>query len=129
MPPSASGTPKRRSKQPNTAPAPATLRSHHSASSRPPATQGPATAAMVGFETLIRQIPSQPSAVSSRSKATRSAPAQNTPLAPVRIPTRASGSASKSFQARYKPSAVARSMALRRSGRSMVITATGPVRS
>ena len=84
---------------------------------------------MVGFETLIRQIPSQPSAVSSRSKATRSAPAQNTPLAPVRIPTRASGSASKSFQARYKPSAVARSMALRRSGRSMVITATGPVRS
>jgi len=44
-----SGTPQRRQKTPMVASALMTRRSHHSASSRPPATQKPSTAATVGF--------------------------------------------------------------------------------
>ena len=49
VPPSISGTPKRRSVKPKRALGVATRRSHHSASSKPPARHQPDTAAIVGF--------------------------------------------------------------------------------
>ncbi len=75
-------------------------RSHHSASSSPPARQNPEIAAIVGLEGVRRVNPIGPSADISRpaivSVAFRSAPAQkDTPPAPVSTITRASSSASK----------------------------------
>ena len=75
-------------------------RSHHSASSRPPARQKPEIAAIVGLLGVRRVKPIGPSALIRRSRmvsvAFRSAPAQkDTPPAPVRIITRASSSRSK----------------------------------
>ena len=68
VPPSSSGTPQRRQNTPNTASSSTTRRSHHSASSSPPATAWPATAAITGFESSMRDGPIGPS-VASRSKA------------------------------------------------------------
>ena len=75
-------------------------RSHHSASSRPPASAKPEIAAIVGFDGVRRVKPIGPSSLISRgpnvSVAFRSAPAQKeTPPAPVSTITRASSSASK----------------------------------
>ena len=100
VPPSISGTPKRRSVKPNVDPSDAIRRSHQSASSMPPASAQPSTAAIVGFDGVSRVKPSGPSARSSRganvSIAFRSAPAQNAmPPAPVTTRARASSSASK----------------------------------
>ncbi len=50
VPPSISGTPKRRQKTPSTASRSATRRSHHSASSSPPATAWPLIAAITGLD-------------------------------------------------------------------------------
>ena len=50
VPPSISGTPQRRQKTPNTPVSSAIRRSHHKASSRPPATAYPDTAAMTGLK-------------------------------------------------------------------------------
>lgn len=54
------GTPQRRQKTPNTAEASATRMSHISASSRPPATAYPETAAMTGLEKCMRVGPMGP---------------------------------------------------------------------
>ena len=75
-------------------------RSHHNASSSPPARQNPEIAAIAGLEGVSRVNPIGPSAEVSLlaivSVAFRSAPAQNdTPPAPVSTITRASSSASK----------------------------------
>ena len=61
VPPSISGTPQRRQNTPNTAPSSATRRSHQSASSSPPATAYPATAAITGLPRRIRVGPIGPS--------------------------------------------------------------------
>ena len=50
VPPSISGTPQRRSNRPNVEPSVAIRRSHHSASSTPPARHQPEIAAIVGFD-------------------------------------------------------------------------------
>ena len=78
VPPSISGTPKRRSVKPSFDPSAAIRRSHHSASSSPPARHQPPMAAIVGFVGVSRVKPSGPSARSRRdtnvSIAFRSAP-------------------------------------------------------
>ena len=55
-----SGTPQRRSRHPKRAPSPHTRRSHHAASSNPPATHQPSMAAMTGFDSGSRVGPSGP---------------------------------------------------------------------
>ena len=60
VPRSTSGTPKRRQYTPSDASTAATRRSHHSASSRPPATAGPSIAAMTGFDSAAGSGPSDP---------------------------------------------------------------------
>ena len=57
VPRSISGTPKRRQKMPNTAPSPTTRMSAHSASSMPPATACPSTAAITGLVSRSRLGP------------------------------------------------------------------------
>jgi hypothetical protein len=93
-----SGTPQRRSVQPNRASSVAIRRSHHSASSRPPAKHQRLIAAIVGFGGVRRVKPSGPPGSCSRgaivSSALRSAPAQKASgPAPVRTSTRAPSSA------------------------------------
>jgi hypothetical protein len=135
VPPSISGMPQRRQNTPNTASSAATRRSHQAASSSPPATAWPSTAAITGLVVSTRVGPTGPSpsgvtrlargAPGSRM-ALRSAPAQNVPLAPVSTATPAVSSASKRPKAATSSSAVGRSMALATSGRSSVTTATPP---
>ena len=60
VPPSMSGTPQRRSRQPKRADRPATRRSHHAANSMPPATHQPSIAAITGFDSCRRVGPSGP---------------------------------------------------------------------
>ena len=73
VPPSISGTPKRRSVKPRRASAVATRRSHQSASSSPPASAQPEIAAIVGFDARSRVNPSGPSGRwSSQSDTVRS---------------------------------------------------------
>jgi hypothetical protein len=136
VPPSISGTPHRRQNTPNVAVSATTRRSHQSASSRPPATACPSTAAIVGLRVRRRVGPIGPSRVSVRRfrrdssvSACRSAPAQKVPPAPVRTPATRSSSASSSSNAASRADAVGPSTALRTSGRSMVTTRTGPSRS
>lgn len=82
VPPSISGTPQRRLNTPKVASSSATLRSHHSASSSPPATAYPATAAITGLPSRSRVGPigPSPSAATRLARAVpiafRSAPAQ-----------------------------------------------------
>src|SRR4051794_21260868 len=130
VPPSISGTPQRRQKTPKTASVAATRRSHHRASSSPPATANPSTAAITGLSSSIRGGPMGPGPERSSSIwlplpaaiAARSAPEQNVPPAPVSTATVSSSSASKSRNADSSASAVARSTALRVRGRSIVTT-------
>ena len=61
VPPSISGTPQRRQNTPNTALSSTTRRSHQQASSSPPATAWPATAAITGFCSAMRVGPIGPS--------------------------------------------------------------------
>ncbi len=114
VPPSINGTPKRRSVNPSRALSVAIRRSHHSASSSPPARHQPETAAIVGFEARRRVKPSGPSGRPSSQAPTvpsgsspenscalsanafRSAPAQKASgPSPVSTSARASSSASK----------------------------------
>ena len=142
VPPSMSGTPQRRQNTPNTASSSTTRRSHHSASSSPPATAWPATAAITGFESSMRDGPIGPSVASRRRR--RRPWARDAVLAgrgrhrlevgagaegavsPNRTPTRASSSASKARKASASASAVARSTALRTCGRRRITVVTGP---
>src|SRR5437764_9102436 len=134
VPRSIRGTPNRRQYTPKTAPRAATRRSHHRASSRPPATAWPSTAATTGFDRYIRVGPMGPlpstetdtGRGSPVARALRSAPAQKVPPAPVRTATARLGSASKPAKASARAPAVGPSTALRTSGRSMVTMATGP---
>src|SRR5438132_517551 len=132
----------RRQNTPKTASVAATRRSHQSASSRPPATAYPSTAAMTGFPSSMRVGPMGPSPSSlithswpeivaprrpwPAATAFRSAPAQNVPPAPVRTATASPSSASKRRNASTSAAAVGSSTALRTSGRLMVTTATSP---
>ncbi len=67
VPPSISGTPQRRSGKPSVELSVAMRRSHHSASSRPPARQKPEIAAIVGLDGVRRVKPIGPSPLISRS--------------------------------------------------------------
>src|SRR5215217_4133948 len=132
VPRSTRGTPTRRLSTPKAAPSAATRRSHQRASSRPPPTAGPSTAASTGLDSRSQVAPIGPSpspATRSGSPAAialRSAPAQNAPPAPVSTATAAPGSRSKARNASARAAAAGASTALRRSGRSMVTTVTGP---
>ena len=132
VPRSHNGTPKRRQNTPKTASSAATRRSHQRASSIPPATAYPSTAAMTGLERVRRVGPIGPgpwSGMGRRSPsatALRSAPAQNVPFAPVSTATERSSSSSKAKKASLSWSAQTLSTALRRSGRLTVTTVTGP---
>ena len=118
VPPSISGTPKRRSVNPSFAVSVATRRSHHSASSRPPARHQPEIAAIVGFDArqpreAQRTVGRALEPPSHRRRRSLSTPGLGDGLqvgagaerlvvpSPARISTRASSSASK----RWKPSA------------------------
>ena len=134
-PPSIRGTPKRRQNTPSVASSAITRRSHHSASSSPPATAWPSMAAMTGLLSCMREGPMGASpAASSRlgapaAMALRSAPAQNVPPSPVRIATSQRASASNARMASASCRAVARSTALRAWGRCSVTRHTAPRRS
>ena len=117
------GTPQRRSRHPNRADRPATRRSHHAASSMPPATHQPSTAAITGLDSWSRVGPRGPDG-RSRGRSTRSAPAQKACSSPVSTATRSAGSWSKAMSSSCRRSAVGLSMALRRCGRSMRMTVT-----
>ena len=70
VPPSISGTPQRRSGKPSVEPSVAIRRSHHSASSSPPARHQPQIAAIVGLDGVSRVKPNGPSgAVEPRGEA------------------------------------------------------------
>lgn len=135
VPPSIRGTPQRRQNTPNTASSSATRRSHQSASSSPPATACPATAAITGLDSRIRVGPIGPSPSSvtwlprSVPSALRSAPAQNVPPSPHSTAARASGSDSNSRKAVASSAAVGPSTALRTPGRDRTTVVTGPLRS
>ena len=116
VPPSISGTPQRRSRQPNCAVSVAIRRSHQSATSSPPATHQPEIAAIVGFGEVRCVKPSGPPGSPIRganeSIALRSAPAQNAASPPpVTTSTRAPSSAQK----RSKASRSSRRRSARRS--------------
>src|SRR3954469_18989535 len=87
-------------------------------------------AAMVGLEMARRVKPRGPfspvASAASASRSLRSAPAQKTLSPPVRTPTRASGSRSKSSQASRRARAIWESIALRASGRLSRRMRTGP---
>lgn len=135
VPPSMRGTPQRRQNTPNTASSSATRRSHQSASSRPPATACPLTAAITGLDSRRRVGPIGPSPSSatrlprSVPMALRSAPAQNVPPSPQSTATRADSSASNSLKAAASSAAVGPSTALRTSGRDSTTVVTCPRRS
>ena len=132
VPRSTRGTPKRRQNTPSTASAAATRRSHHSASSSPPATAGPSMAAITGFDRRRRVGPIGPgpssddrAAIAVRQRLEVGAGAE-VPPAPVSTATDSESSASKALNASSSAAAATESTALRRSGRSMVTTRTGP---
>ena len=116
VPRSTSGTPKRRQYTPSIASAAATRRSHHNASSIPPATAGPSIAAITGFPSRRRVGPigPGPSSVTDTGRrsapaiAFRSAPAQKYPPAPVSTATWADSSASNASNAASSAAAVTR---------------------
>ena len=132
VPPSISGTPQRRQNTPMIASSSTTRMSHHSASSRPPATAYPLTAAITGLDSTIRLGPIGPGPVrctglaSGVPNALRSAPAQKVPLSPHSTATAAESSLSNSSNAAYSPAAAGPFTALRASGRFMITVVTGP---
>ena len=137
VPPSISGTPQRLQYTPNTASSAAMRMSHHSASSSPPATAWPSTAASTGLPSSRRVGPMWPSCGCSFGRrlgsplatALRSAPAQKVPWVPVRMATSSVASASKSRNAAASAAPVALSTALRACGRSMLTTSVRARRS
>ena len=97
--------------------------------------RGPAIAAITGLPSSMRDGPIGPSPSGATrfgvpgAIALRSAPAQNVPWSPYSTPTRASSSASNARNASASASAVARSTAFLRPGRSRMTVVTGPNRS
>jgi hypothetical protein len=98
-------------------------------------TAAPSTAATTGFGhatsgQAARGFPLTPRPIRSPggvpARAARSVPAQNAPPAPVTITARASPSPPARSTASWKSASTSQSMALRFSGRSMVIVATWP---
>src|SRR5260221_1941848 len=90
---------------------------------------------MTGLRSVMREGPigASPSRVSwlarvgsAEATAFRSAPAQKTPAAPVRMATDREESDSKAVNAATRAEAVGPSTALRAEGRSMVTIRTGP---
>src|SRR5205807_5158185 len=132
VPRSINGTPNRLLNTPSVALRAATRRSHHNASSSPPATAWPSIAATTGLLKDMRVGPIGPSPASLRrfpepaARAFRSKPAQNVPPAPVSTATASCGSASDRAKLSAKAAAVSESTALRTSGRSMVTVRTAP---
>lgn len=144
VPPSTRGTPHLRQKTPKKALFSQTRISHHNASSSPPATAGPAMAAITGFESCIRVGPIGPSrdplsSVQSefntettfrfspslaRETAARSAPLQNAPWSPYNTATLADGSDSNSTKASANAWAVGPSTAFRFDGLQSLTTNT-----
>src|SRR5262249_15082484 len=116
------------------------------ASSMPPATAGPSTAAMTGFDSSSRDGPSGPrgalmalgppplgksrlptgSFMSRSDTVLRSQPAQKAPPSPQNTATWADGSASNCSKAATSASALSGSMALRASGRLWMTVQTEP---
>src|SRR4051812_28940029 len=111
----------------------ATIRSHASAISRPPAMAKPSTAAMSGLRAERWTMPAKPrSPTHGRSPVTnalRSMPALNPLPAPVSTPTLRLSSASSASSAAAIPSASALLTALRASGRLRVMRRTPSRRS
>src|SRR5215472_15481225 len=119
-----------------------TRRSHHSASSMPPATAGPSTAAMTGLDSSSRVGPRGPQgsllpSVGKSSEASglspsrletyfMSHPAQKAPPSPHSTATSAAGSSSKNCNAATSASALAGSIALRAWGRLWITVQTEP---
>ena len=117
MPPSTSGTPHRRQNTPKVALVSATRRSHQIASSSPPATAWPWTAAITGLRSVMRVMPIGPSPVvdirfaSVVPTALRLAPAQKDGPLPASTATNESD-ASNSRNAEANSPAIAPSTAL-----------------
>src|SRR3954451_6894760 len=113
---------------PRRAPRAATIRSHASAISSPPATAKPSIAAISGFRGGPSAIPAKPRpstcGLSPATNALRSMPAEKPLPAPVRIPTRRPSSASRRSSAAARPAASAALTALRASGRLSVMSRT-----
>src|SRR3954471_20949904 len=111
---------------PNFAPEAATIRSHASAISKPPATAKPSTAAISGLRDARWTMPAKPrSPTHGRSPVTnalRSMAAENPLPAPVRMPTCSSCVSSSSSSASAMPWARAPLTALRASGRLSVMS-------
>ena len=134
VPPSTRGTPKRRQNTPKTASSAATRRSHQTASSRPPATAWPSTAAMTGFDSAepggthrTRSVLGDAVAGPRRHGLEVGAGAER-PAGAGQDGDGGTGVGVERLEGRRAGrSAVGRSTALRRAGRSMVTTVTGPV--
>ncbi|CAM5696838.1 hypothetical protein SCALM49S_08238 [Streptomyces californicus] len=134
--------PRRTSKSPNTAPAPAMRMSVPWRISVPPATQGPSTAAMTGLRgrwwrsiafqwrsgsAVIRSRYSSPS-MPSPASALRSMPAQNAPPAPVRTTERTVSSASAASHPSYRPTSIGSDSAFFACGLFNMRTSVAPSR-
>ncbi len=128
VPPSISGTPNRLQNTPRTAVSSMTRKSHHRASSSPPATAWPEMAAMTGLFNIIRLGPMGPSPSGARrfirrlswpANAFRSAPAQKLSPIPHNTATEKASSSSNSRKASTSADAVGPSTAFFASGRLM----------
>ena len=132
-PPAAAASPRLTSGIPNVASSEATTRSQDSTSSHPPASAGPSTAAISGFDGGRWVMPANPRSPtcgrSPRRKALRSMPALKNPPAPVRMPATSASSSSSSSSAAAIPSATAVFTEFRAFGRSMVMISVVPSRS
>ena len=136
MPPSIRGTPQRRQKTPNTASSSATRRSHQSASSSPPATAYPLTAAITGLVSSqprgahrVRRPPARRGCRARCRWPSGRRPRRTCRPRPTAPPPRASGSASKARNASASAAPVGPSTALRASGRESTTVVTAPARS
>ena len=132
-PPAAAARPRFTSGIPNLALSAATTKSQEMASSNPPASAYPSTAAMSGLRGAFSVRPANPLpsifGVSPVTNALRSMPEQNVPPAPVRMATRMSSLLSNSSRAADTPSARARLTAFLAFGRLRVMVMTPSLRS
>src|SRR3954465_3377225 len=143
-PPSMSGAPPRGRETPKYAASSITRPSPHSASSNPPATAGPATAAITGLSSSSRVGPSGPRGMALRSSSgwsmswscfassiivaqyLRSQPAQKAPPSPHSTATAAFASLLNASKAPPSASALSGSIALRDSAREWMTVHTFP---
>src|SRR5947209_324619 len=118
---------------PSLAPLAATIRSHASAISSPPARAKPSIAAISGLREARWVIPAKPRSPnqgdSPFTNAPRSMPAEKNPPAPVSTPTARLSSPSSSSSAPPTPAASAALTAFLTSGRLRVMSRTFPRRS